>query len=63
MSQITIEDLPVDREITKREMKDVTGGSGRGGRLSFLTNPWTFAIMVAGAIAIPLARSDDDDAS
>lgn len=63
MSRITIKDLPKDKEISKREMRDVTGGFGRGGPLGFLGNPWALAGFVSAAIAIPLARSDDDDAS
>ena len=64
MSRITIKDLPKNQEITKREMKGVTGGFGRGGSLGWLTNPWALAGIVATAIAIPLATHDhDDDAS
>lgn len=43
------------------------GGSGHGpwmhGLGSTLANPWVLALIVAAAIAIPLALDDDDDAS
>ena len=61
MFRITIKDLPKGKEISKREMKDVTGGFGRGGSLGWLANPWVLAGIVATAIAIPLASHDDDD--
>jgi hypothetical protein len=38
-------------------------GSGGGGLLGVLANPWVLAAIVAAAIAIPLALDDDDDAS
>ncbi len=34
--------------------------NGTGGNFGWLANPWVLAGIVAGAIAIPLALSDDD---
>ena len=61
MPRIAIRDLPKDTQISKQEMKDVTGGFGRGSRFSFLANPWLLKAVVASATAIPLAVGDDDD--
>ena len=37
------------------------GGCGGGGVLGFISNPWFIGAVVAAAIAIPIAVSDDDD--
>ena len=53
-------------EVSDEELKSITGGwgIGRGGSgsgLGFLSNPLVLAGIVAAAIAIPLAVSNDDD--
>jgi len=40
---------------------DVVRGIGNGEILAFLSNPWVLAGIVATAIAVPIAVSDDDD--
>jgi len=63
MTRIKINDLPKDQNISRLEMKRITGGYYQGGRLSFLTNPWILGSIVAAAIAVPLAIHDSDDGS
>jgi len=64
MARIKITDLPKDQRISRKEMKEITGGYyPQGGRWSFLKNPWVLGAIVATAIAVPLAIDDSDDGS
>jgi predicted ribosomally synthesized peptide with nif11-like leader len=54
-------------ELTDDQLEAVAGGLARGrqiarpGIASFLKNPWVLGAIVATAIAVPLAISDEDD--
>ena len=65
MTRIKINDLPRDQNISRLEMKRITGGGGyyQGTSLRFLSNPWVVGSIVATTIAIPLALHDSDDSS
>lgn len=65
MTRIKIDDLPKDQNISRTEMKRITGGGGiyQGRTMGFLTNPWVLGAVVATAIAVPLALDDSDDGS
>ena len=60
MSRIKIEDLSKDREISKEEMKKISGGNPLS-VFNRLSNPWILSSLVASAIAIPVAIHDADD--